>query len=318
MVRQSLRSGILSVNYWLKQYKHVTWLIGDGRSGTTWIANLINHNKYYREVFEPFHPWLNPRMSHLSANQYFRSNAEFTELKLEAEYIFTGKLHDTRCDEGNRRILYKGLLVKDIFANLLAHWTCNNFPEIKPILLVRNPFSVALSKQKKCDWHWMTEPVDFLKQTDLIEDYLSEYVDLIHQVSEKKDYIQNQILIWCIVNIVPLNQFSHSNNSGKKLKILFYEHVYNEPQQEMKSVFKYLGWPELNTEIELPDAVIHRPSKVVGKSSNIISGTSPISEWRNELDSYQIDAGYNILSLFGFDKVYAEDIPDKRAITDIY
>ncbi len=314
MFRQFLRSNILKLNYHLNQYKHVMWLIGDGRSGTTWIANLINHNLKYREVFEPFHPWLNPRMPYLSVNHYIRSNAKDIELLQEAEKIFTGMLHDVRCDVGNRKIHYKGLLVKDIFANLLAHWACQQFPKIRPILLIRNPFSVALSKQKKHEWYWMNDPIDFLKQTELSEDYLSEYIDLIHLVSEKKNFIQNQILIWCILNLVPLRQFKGQNCSNK-LKVLFYEHVYTNPQHEIKSVFEYLGLSNLNK--NLPDSTILQPSRVVGKSSNILSGTSPISEWRNELAAHEINAGLKILSQFGFDKVYANDIPDKSALVNV-
>ena len=32
------------------------FLAGTGRSGTTWLAGLINHDQSYRDVFEPFHP----------------------------------------------------------------------------------------------------------------------------------------------------------------------------------------------------------------------------------------------------------------------
>ena len=31
-------------------------LVGDGRSGTTWIANIVNFRKDFTYLFEPFHP----------------------------------------------------------------------------------------------------------------------------------------------------------------------------------------------------------------------------------------------------------------------
>ena len=31
------------------------WLIDNVCSGTTWVINLINHAKKYREKLEPFH-----------------------------------------------------------------------------------------------------------------------------------------------------------------------------------------------------------------------------------------------------------------------
>ena len=47
---------IAYANYMNKNYKEVIWLIGDVRSGTTWVSNLINHENKYRTMFEPFHP----------------------------------------------------------------------------------------------------------------------------------------------------------------------------------------------------------------------------------------------------------------------
>src|SRR5688572_637852 len=51
-----IKRAILAANYRLGNYRERLWLIGDGRSGTTWAANLLNHRGRYRQLFEPFHP----------------------------------------------------------------------------------------------------------------------------------------------------------------------------------------------------------------------------------------------------------------------
>ena len=38
-----------------KDQKNVVFISGVGRSGTTWLTELINYNHRYRILFEPFH-----------------------------------------------------------------------------------------------------------------------------------------------------------------------------------------------------------------------------------------------------------------------
>ncbi len=37
-------------------YRQTVFVSGVGRSGTTWVANIINYANDYRFMFEPFHP----------------------------------------------------------------------------------------------------------------------------------------------------------------------------------------------------------------------------------------------------------------------
>ena len=93
-------------------------------------------------------------------------------------------------DAGNRRIFYKGLLIKDIFVNLFVYWAVQHFPGVKVVLLIRNPFSVALSKYKTRTWFWLADPIALLDQPDLYEDSLQPFEDLIRRVGSGTDYIQ--------------------------------------------------------------------------------------------------------------------------------
>ena len=51
-------------------FSKTIWLVGDGRSGTTWIANLLNADNSYREMFEPFHPQKVPQAKQFEENMY--------------------------------------------------------------------------------------------------------------------------------------------------------------------------------------------------------------------------------------------------------
>jgi hypothetical protein len=312
LVRVS-RKLVLKANYLLNNYREVVWLLGDGRSGTTWVSSLVNFDRKYREMFEPFHPMAVRRMRFLVPHQYVRPQDPYKKLYRVASSVFSGKFTHRRVDAGNRSLAYDGLLIKDIFANLFCYWAAIHFPEVKPVLLIRNPFSVALSKYKKPKGSWMTNPLDLLHQAKLYEDYLFEFEDLIQTVSRKNDYVLSQVLIWSIINYVPLRQFKPGG-----IHICFYEDIYRDPNTEIYKIFDFIGGSRKNQQFIVPEEVIKRPSRVAGAESNLISGTSPVSAWKDELSPQTIDAGLEILQHFGFDDLYDdESMPNARVLTGL-
>lgn len=300
---------ILKANFLLNNYREKIWLIGDGRSGTTWVSDLINHDKRYREMFEPFHPKYVRSLSFISPHHYIRNGEANERLADLSSKIFSGRFTHERTDSENQSFVYKGLLIKDIFANLLSHWAVSQFPSVKPVLLIRNPFAVAISKYKKSDWYWAIEPRHLLNQKKLFDDYLEPFEDIIGRVSDEKNHILNLILIWSIINYVPLRQFNPD-----KIHLCFYEHIYENPSLEVKKILQFARQTKEKPELELPKDVIEKPSRVIGKDSNLLSATSPITSWKNELTPKLIDEGHKILQSFGMDKLYDENsMPNTKA-----
>ena len=153
-----LRPVVLTGNQQLGRYADVVWLFGSGRSGTTWVSDMLNYKRGYREMIEPFRPLLIDDMRFLVLNQYVRPGSAFPQLDNVAARVFSGRFTHPDADSASKRLLYNGLLIKDVFANLFAYHLCQRFPHVKPALLIRNPFEVALSKHKKRDWNWTTDP----------------------------------------------------------------------------------------------------------------------------------------------------------------
>ncbi len=305
----TIRSFIVMKDYWLNNYKEVIWIIGDGRSGTTWVSNLINYDKKYREMYEPFHISSIDEMKKKSYHPYIKpnnSNPEF--LKIFSD-VFSGKFRHPRVDNGNNRFFYQGLLIKDIFANLFAYEAYLQFPEIKPILLIRNPFAVALSKYKKRHWPWMTDPKDFLNQSELLEDHLYPFKNLIINISENGDYIQRQILIWSILNYIPLHQFPSS-----KIHVVFYEDILINPNYEISKIRNYANPKKTKKQVNIREEIIRRPSKVSNQGKSIF----PICDFKKELTKDQIESGTKVLSHFGFEHLYNNEcIPNRSVLENI-
>ncbi|HEU5153219.1 MAG TPA: sulfotransferase [Gemmatimonadales bacterium] len=293
------RAWVLSLNHWLRHYQNVTWLVGDGRSGTTWISDLLKHGRSYREMFEPFHPRLVEGMGFLAPHQYVRPEDSHPKLERAASDVFSGRFRNRRVDSGNRSMVYRGLLIKDIFANLFSRWASLRFPSVRIVLLLRNPFTVALSKQKLPTWHWVTEPLDLLNQTPLYQDHLRPFEDLIRKTSREGDFISRQVLIWSIINYVPLRQFG-----PEQIRTVFYEDVVANPSAEISSIRRFVEPNTNSEEAYLPPETVARPSRVVRVPGERIGDIASLAAWKNELTTRQIDTGRDILGCFGFGKLY--------------
>jgi len=301
-IGSGLLRSVLQKNYSQGNYKEVFWIIGDGRSGTTWIADLINYRGTYRKMFEPFHPQLVTGMDIIQPHQYIRPENSDHPLAPLAADVFSGKFLNYRVDSRNRKFHYDGIVIKDIFANLFAKWATRHHPDIRTVLVIRNPFAVALSKARKSDWLWLKDPLLLLSQPQLFQDHLEQHQDFIRREADKKDPLLDQLLIWAIIHYIPLRQFRPG-----QLKILFYEDVYADPESEISSVFERFSPATRGSGIRISTRLIDKPTRSAGKDSHIAMGTSPVNAWKNEVDAKTIDQGMRILQNFGLENVYAGD-----------
>lgn len=304
------RLPVASLNYHLGNYKDVAWLIGSGRSGTTWLSSLINWNGRYRELYEPVHPGHVRQTQDFGFHPYIRCNDNTSQVSKFLYSVFSGRFKHFRADVSKPRLFHQGLLIKEIFANLLAGWVHQNIPHAKKIMLVRNPFAVALSKQKYKHWIWMTDPKQFLEQSSLMHDYLSPFEHLIKR--SKDDFIENQVLIWAIIHYVPFRQLNEGD-----VYVLFYENLFCNPEEELLKLFNYLYGNELAILDTGLLSQIRKPSRSRGKRFSTLSAQSPLDVWKSELSPKQIDNGLKILEEFGLQDVYASNSTPQKKSTEI-
>jgi hypothetical protein len=105
-----VRTVVLQANQKLGNYQDVVWLFGSGRSGTTWVSDMLNYQRGYREMIEPFRPLLIEEMKFLSLNQYVRPGTDFSQLDEIADRVFSGAFTHPDVDSASKRFLYNGLL----------------------------------------------------------------------------------------------------------------------------------------------------------------------------------------------------------------
>ncbi|SFH91935.1 hypothetical protein [Albimonas pacifica] len=289
-------------------YANRLWLLGDGRSGTTWASSLINSTRRYRELFEPVHPTLQPRFRFLPIAAYARPGEPWPELEAALGEVFSGRVRGPRLNLGAAWGGFRrDLLVKDVFANLIAAWAAPRFAPLVPVLLIRHPLATALSKLS-ADYQWIRRPTLFLEDPRLIEDHLHDVADLLRRVEARGDPLLNHVAVWAIVNAVPLRQFAPG-----QAHVLFYEDCLVDPVGEMRALHRKLGHGEDWWRIR-PD-VLDRPSASSRASDVGARRRSPYGAWKAQVSPEQLAAADEILAAFGLSDLYdPEGKPRREAL----
>lgn len=274
------------------------FIAGSGRSGTTWLQELINHRRDHRIIFEPYARSVVPFCAHFRRRQYIRVTDDSAEYLDPTAKILSGDFRNDWTDQYNERKVYKRRLVKDIRGNLLLYWLHKRYPSIPIVYIMRHPCAVMAS-QLRMGWHLDT--ADLLEQEELVEDFLGPLADFIARAPTRLDHLA---LIWCIENYVPLSQF----RPGEMLPV-FYEELLQHPAREIERIFGFLGRPVESSAFEQ----FKRPSAEARSWSAVLRGTALLDSWRSHLDELQVGRILYFVRLFGLHRIYGRDTMPRSA-----
>lgn len=277
-----------------RDHRDSVFLAGSGRSGTTWVADIVNHRRDYRLIFEPFHPGKVALCEGFASKQYLRPGDRREEYLEPARRILTGEIRNPWTDRFHRGFLARRRLIKDIRANLLLGWMRANFPGMPMTLLLRHPCAVVASRLAL---GWSDNLSETMAQEALVEDFLTPFED---EIKGARDAFERHLFLWCVDNYVPLMQFGPG-----EIHISFYEQLVADPMGETERLFAFLGG-------EAGERVAHalqRPSPLTRDGT--VPGGARLDAWRRSLTEVQVRRAVEILGLFGLDRVYGEGtMPD--------
>lgn len=272
------------------------FLAGSGRSGTTWVEDLINYRQDHRIIFEPFWGKQVPFCKSFNEKPYLRATNADPQFLEPARRIVHGAFRNEWTDKFNTHWIYRYRLIKDIRANLFLYWLHTHFPTVPIILLMRHPLAVIASQLQQ---GWKLKRKYFLHQPDLMTDFLTPFADTLTNCTDEFDIL---VLRWCVENYVPLKQFQPGT-----LHLVFYEELLHDPEREIERLFRFLGRPITAGVF----AQFQRPSAVTHQDSVIHTGGDTTSAWRNTFSSAQIQRAIDLLRMFGLDRIY-DDSPMPR------
>ncbi len=187
-------------------------LAGSGRSGTTWIADLLTSYSNIQQIFEPLNPvWVTQaskvtgwgRDRRIVRSKYLRSSDQHGDWEEFLQQMLTGRVRSWGWTDHKRTSYFPDrYLIKEIRMNLMLGYVYDRFqPTI--IYLVRHPCAVIHS-QLKSGWH--ASIADILSQEELVEDHLRPFLDQIEQVRESR--LGTLALWWALENSIALKELS--------------------------------------------------------------------------------------------------------------
>ncbi len=277
--------GRIYVDLGKEDHRDALFLAGSGRSGTTWLAEVINHDGGYRYVFEPFNPARVGAFGHFKSKQYLRPDDAREAFLGPARLALSGALRDPWTDRFNAKFVARRRLIKDIRANLLLGWMQANFPGMPIVLLLRHPCAVVASRLAL---GWKDNLDETMAQKDLVEDHL---LPMQAEIRAARDDFERHLFLWCIDNYVPLRQFGRDG-----IHLTFYENLLVSPEEELRCLFDFLG-EDLNDRVY---AKLTHPSPLSRKGAFSPS----VDGWRGRVSERQLERTGEILNLFGLDRVY--------------
>lgn len=264
---------------------------GTGRSGTTWLADLVGSQVSVREIFEPFYPRQVPEYRDFHYFQYARPGEDHPELELFCRSLFRGEIRNAWIDRRVSRLRPRWRLVKTIRGTLLLGWIRRTFPEVPAVFIVRHPCAVVASRMRLA---WATDgDIDpFLAQPALAEDFLAPHMDVIREAATAEE---KHAVVWSVSNLVPLLQLGPD-----QLQVISYERLWSAPREELPRMFAALRQPYRDDVFQR----LGRISETARPESAVARGEDATTAWRSSLAAEQVERIQGVVRAFGLDVLY--------------
>jgi hypothetical protein len=279
-------------------------IAGSGRSGTTWLAELVNHRRDCRVLFEPFYTREVPAAAGFHRRQYIRPGEQRPHLLDAARRILAGRERGPWIDaQTTARFVYHRRIAKEIRANLFLPWLRAHVPDMPIVLVLRHPCAVLASQRRM---GWKVKVRDLLEQPDLVADHLEPHRDLITSLSDEDDsFVARSALLWCIENVIPLTMSRRDD-----LTVMFYEELVRYPEQQLARLASLINDPELS---QLAGDAVTRPSALARQWSAVQRGDDPVESWTSHIRPEEQRIVEQILTRFGLERLYPGPMPDPAA-----
>ncbi len=294
-VAYSLRSPLIDVG----SPEEVVLVAGMGRSGTTWAANVINHDHTHRVMFEPFFPARVKDARGFQYIQYLHPLSRNAMLAAKARRILSGKARNAWIDQANTGYFYRRRIVKDIRCNLMLGWLQMIAGAPPLVLVVRHPLQVALS-WAKLGWgrEALGNKTDFdhiVGQKQLLVDYpvIAETLKSI----DRGSLLEVLVFQWAVFHLVPSRQLTPGT-----AYILYYESLLAEKDNEAEKLFRHLGRP---FDPELIHRALSKPASTNFQNRDPRRDRARLlGSWAEEIPQRDKKRAGDILKMFGLDGIY--------------
>jgi hypothetical protein len=277
-------------------------LVSSGRSGSTWLSEVLVEAFSCRMIFEPLRRDRVPLSADVHWGPYAEPGRADPELARVMERIVTGRIRSQWTDQFNRYRLPRRRLVKEIRVTTLLPWMSARYPEMPIIYLLRHPVASAWSAS---ELGWDSYFSEFEHQRALMEGPLSPWRDVIARHAVDPDLFHRHVLRWCMENVVPIGQLSPGS-----VHVVFYEDLVEDPEGELRRLARYLGgfaggvWafdPARRPRVDRPSAANYRQTPMLPAAERLRS-------WVDTVPPSSVERAVALLKEFGLDRVYGSSV----------
>jgi hypothetical protein len=274
----------------LQMGKKPIFIVGHGRSGTTWVGDTFKQAPGAICYHEPCNPKVVKEGDHSHWFRYARPDKGDPYFEACLDNAFKGLLT-------NRRYLLKQfyrrffpgyrVVVKGVAPLMSLEWVYKRFkPEI--LFIIRHPCAVALSEINK------NTPVErvideILKQPDLIEDHLKAYVPVLEKAKTPYEIYG---AVWAARNRVIADLIP----KYPEWKIAYYEDLCIDPGRSFRDLFDHfnLDWTDKVQKYINRSTNKEKP----GAFSTYRVTKNQINKWKKKLTPDEINQVRNFVEPF--------------------
>lgn len=226
-------------------------IAGFGRSGTTWLSDILSKALGGLILFEPFHPCVFSKAQEYCYDPNLQNTRVIEEHLGKCYGVTPENLWLLRNHLPSDPDLITSSYVNYIWknANILGFKTLrlnhclnnlNRITKSKSIYIIRNPFAVLCSinnrpnfwKEFGWEWHKKTFFKRALSSSHFNDEKRSKLLHLLKGLASEDEYV---ILMWCISIIIGLNEVLLSHGH-----IVCYEDLYLDPYYEINKILSFL------------------------------------------------------------------------------
>jgi hypothetical protein len=282
------------------------FVLGDGRSGTTWIAEVLNFDKKYLSLSEPFH---GRRIMQLSNDRLYPTRNDLNKLGRRGFNLesYAGVMPSFAGLELPKKCVFSGAIIKDISSHLIL-------PKIqddrrKNVLVIRNPLSVAISKEGYGKWNTERDINNFLKQSPALQSLGSQCISRYSVNTKFLEYV----FTWCLLHryILPIIE-------ELGFFVIFYENLLRDPEQSFEELFCFIGHRKRykRGRNEVMEQVSKR-SKTATNDNRIKTNLVDDQPWFRYKSGREISQAHSILKMFDLYDLYRDSIMPKVSTTEL-
>lgn len=302
-----------------------TWtsvaILGFGRSGTTWISDIVSKVTGRLVLFEPLHPAASALGKRFT---YSRGGAAATDPlakylddvlggRVRAKWLLRNHL-PVALDEVSEEFvdaIWRECAIagfKEIRANFMIPWIARNL-DVRIVFVMRHPLAVMASLKRRVrffeEFGWDEHAMMFVERVFLNEEYSATAVPgALRRFLRARTDLERWAIMWAATHAVALADLACLG-----LPVFHYERFYEEPYAATRDLLRFLGCADLcihPSHLFVPSMTTNRTLHGLRDGEERIAREGASLFWEGVLTREEIDSTMEIVQSFGI-RSYSED-----------